>query len=194
VRRSQEAGARAVLAARVKCAGTDRHRVSDADAADCRRSGVHPVRWPGAPVGFCGERAGARGDVAAAVMAWLLIRLSGGARPLSNRISYRPVAEMPDAYARDRGIHALNTSARAERPGAIPLARDCVRRLARPRTGSSRHRPGASISPCPFPSCSRVSNTIFTARSSSGYFLCAAIMTLHPSRNHGLRGSRGDPR
>jgi Domain of unknown function (DUF4267) len=48
--------------------------------------------------------------------------------------------------------------------------------------------------PVPLPSCSRISSTIFTARSrsSSGYLFCAA-MALHPPRNQSLQGSRGDP-
>ncbi|HLK00505.1 MAG TPA: hypothetical protein VKU39_11435, partial [Streptosporangiaceae bacterium] len=46
----------------------------------------------------------------------------------------------------------------------------------------------------PFPSRSRTSNTIFTARSrsSSGYFRCAA-MALNPPRYQSLQDSRGDP-
>ena len=49
-------------------------------------------------------------------------------------------------------------------------------------------------SPYPFPSRSRISDTIFTARSrsSSGYFRCAAL-ALHPPRNQSLQSSRGDP-
>ena len=72
-------------------------------------------------------------------------------------------------------------------------------RLLRPRTQSLRVNiklPGyPGQLPCPFPSRSRTSNNIFTARSrsSSGYFRCAA-MALNPPRYQSLQDSRGDPR